>query len=426
MSKFTIAIDAGHFPNDVNGGKQGYKEGVYMMKLAKMLVSELQKYPEIKPVLTRTDADDKNPNNNVSLIERSRRAAAAGAFALYSLHSNAGGGTGTEVFYSLKMPGDKPHAADLSAGIAAALGIKNRGAKTRAYPNTSSTDYYSVIRETLKLGVKHAFLIEHAFHDNAQEERLLLQSSNLKAIAKVEAQTIARWLGVSAQAQPEQKTAIAGKAVATAAQMRAYLLSKNKNAGSYAEYAEIYLKEGEKEGIRGDIAFAQSLLETGNFKFGGDVQPQQNNFAGIGATGNGAPGNSFATPTIGIRAQIQHLKAYANSEPLKGDCVDPRFKYVQRGSATYVEWLGIPDNPNGKGWAGAKGYGDKVLNIFDEILKTKPAAELDNTPASWAAASIEKAINKDILIGDKNGNYKLHSPLTREEFFVFLDRAGLL
>lgn len=73
----------------------------------------------------------------------------------------------------------------------------------------------------------------------------------------------------------------------------------------------VHISEGKTEGVRGDIAFAQSCLETGNFTFNGSaVTLDQNNFAGIGVTKNGMKGNSFSHPWIGIRAQIQHLKAY--------------------------------------------------------------------------------------------------------------------
>ena len=79
----------------------------------------------------------------------------------------------------------------------------------------------------------------------------------------------------------------------------------------------LYLSEGEAENIRGDIAFAQSCLETGNFTFSGSaVELSQNNFCGMGVTQNGETGNSFKTPQLGIRAQIQHLKAYSTGEIL--------------------------------------------------------------------------------------------------------------
>ena len=45
------------------------------------------------------------------------------------------------------------------------------------------------------------------------------------------------------------------------------------------------------------------------------------------------------------------MKAYASTVDLKNECVDPRFKYVARCCAEYVEWLGQKENPAGKGWA---------------------------------------------------------------------------
>lgn len=61
------------------------------------------------------------------------------------------------------------------------------------------------------------------------------------------------------------------------------------------------------------------------------------------------------------------MKAYACTEALANENIDPRFKYVTRGCAPYVEWLGIRENPQGKGWAAGAGYGEKVLGILREI-----------------------------------------------------------
>jgi hypothetical protein len=138
-----------------------------------------------------------------------------------------------------------------------------------------------------------------------------------------------------------------------------------------------YLSEGEAEGIRGDIAFAQSCLETGNFEFEGSaVTLDQNNFCGLGVTEKGIKGNSFDTPQLGIRAQIQHLKSYANKEPLVNEKIDPRFDKVKRGNSPYVEWLGAKENPEGRGWASGEGYGYKILNILDKILSTETPKKL--------------------------------------------------
>lgn len=167
-------------------------------------------------------------------------------------------------------------------------------------------------------------------------------------------------------------TKIIGEAAATAEQMKTYIKGKNPNvAESVIDMIPLYLSEGKAEGVRGDIAFAQSCLETGNFGFSGSaVTLEQNNFCGMGVTSNGLKGNSFDTPQLGIRAQIQHLKAYCSTAALKNECVDPRFKYVTRGSAEYVEWLGQKENPQGLGWAAGAGYGEKILTILRGILGT--------------------------------------------------------
>ena len=202
-------------------------------------------------------------------------------------------------------------------------------------------------------------------------------------------------------------TKIMGNAAATAEQMKAYLKAKNPGvAQSVLDMVPLYLSEGKAEGVRGDIAFAQSCLETGNFTFSGSaVTLSQNNFCGMGVTSNGMRGNSFDTPQLGIRAQVQHLKAYASKDVLKNDCIDPRFKYVTRGCAEYVEWLGQKENPSGKGWAAGAGYGEKILSILKGILGTaggapKPApAETEawyRVRKSWADASSQKGAFKSL------------------------------
>lgn len=171
----------------------------------------------------------------------------------------------------------------------------------------------------------------------------------------------------------EGYTKIVSESIATSEQMIAYIKARNKNVSqSVLDMVPLYISEGKIEGIAGDIAFAQSCLETGNFSFAGSsITLSQNNFCGMGATSNNVKGNSFETPQIGIRAQIQHLKAYASTENLVNECVDPRFKYVTRGCAKYVEWLGAKENPSGKGWASGAGYGSKILAILSDVRKTE-------------------------------------------------------
>ena len=165
-------------------------------------------------------------------------------------------------------------------------------------------------------------------------------------------------------------TAIMGKAQATAEQMKAYLKKKNPSVPQpVLDMLPLYLSEGEAEGVRGDIAFAQSCLETGNFTFSGSaVTLPQNNFCGLGVTQRGKTGLSFESPQLGIRAQVQHLKAYASTDKLRNERIDPRFRYVTRGCAPYTEWLGQKENPQGKGWAAGEKYGEKILSILKAIV----------------------------------------------------------
>ena len=138
-------------------------------------------------------------------------------------------------------------------------------------------------------------------------------------------------------------------------------------ADTIEKFCQIVIDESEKEGIRAEVVFAQIMLETGWFQFGGDVKIEQFNFAGLGATGNGVSGDKFKDVRTGIRAQVQHLKAYASSEGLVNNCVDTRFKYVKRNSSPFVEWLGQKENPAGLGWAAGRNYGSKILSIIWEM-----------------------------------------------------------
>lgn len=166
-------------------------------------------------------------------------------------------------------------------------------------------------------------------------------------------------------------TRIDGLGLCSRNKMINFIRKHNGNIANADSLVDTYISEGNRENIRFDVAFAQSILETGYFKFiGSAVEFGDYNFAGLGVTQNGKKGNIYPDMTTGVRAQIQHLKAYANAEPLRADCVDVRFKYVKRGCAPYVEWLGQKENPHGLGWATGKDYGSKILNILNSMFNT--------------------------------------------------------
>ena len=139
--------------------------------------------------------------------------------------------------------------------------------------------------------------------------------------------------------------------------------------------ATIFYEEAAKENIKAEVVWTQTMKETGYFKFGGQVKIEQFNFAGIGAVDGGAAGASFPNVRTGVRAQIQHMKAYADASitknTLSSPCVDPRFDLVNpKGSAPYVEWLGQKENPGGYGWATGKEYGIDIVGMIQILMNS--------------------------------------------------------
>lgn len=168
---------------------------------------------------------------------------------------------------------------------------------------------------------------------------------------------------------------IMGSTAVTVQQMVDYYTSVASYPSYYAgteaptieAFCRIYIEESQAEGVKAEVAFCQAMKETGFLKFGGNVSITQYNFAGIGSVAAGVAGESYSDIRTGIRAQIQHLKAYGCTDSLNQTCVDTRFRWVSRGIAPYVEWLGIQENPQGKGWATAKNYGYQIVNMVNKL-----------------------------------------------------------
>ena len=183
--------------------------------------------------------------------------------------------------------------------------------------------------------------------------------------------TISFGLTSSAEAAPKKENrAIMGTSTVKPQQMANFVKQKNpKNVRlkgiTVKELANLFIIIGAKEGVRGDVAFAQALKETGYFSYQGDVLPKQHNYSGIGTTGNGVKGHFFRSPNQGVTAQIQHLKAYASTDALNTKQVDPRFHLVKRGSAK--TWQSLH-----RKWAMQPrgNYGTDILSIYKEMGKT--------------------------------------------------------
>lgn len=171
---------------------------------------------------------------------------------------------------------------------------------------------------------------------------------------------------------------IAGKTELSPEQAVAHIKSVNPNpklSCSIEEIVDIYFKEAAAEGIRGDVALCQALVETGYFSFSGTVKPNQNNFCGLGTTGGGVKGAFFKTPELGARAHIQHLMAYAVKDKPKAKIVDPRYDLVhnmRKADKFFLKWSDLDGR-----WATSSGYSAKIFTLYYRMADTK-AVEIKN------------------------------------------------
>ena len=139
-----------------------------------------------------------------------------------------------------------------------------------------------------------------------------------------------------------------------------------KGAATGADFVNQLWQAAIDEGVRPELLYAQVMIETGNLRFGGDVLPEQCNFGGLGATGNGARGLSFDTVLKGLRAQALHLRAYAGYEPLTVDPseaqkVDPRYgAWILAKKANIIRKLAGT-------WAMDKNYAVKLVRVMNEL-----------------------------------------------------------
>ena len=432
MSDIRICLDAGHSGAKYNQSPvvKGYYESTMVWALHLKLKAKLE--ARGFEVLTTRPAID----TVMDVYDRGK--AAKGCNLFLSLHSNACGTESVDYPVVYRAYDNQNDADTLAAGFARMIGERmgtKQAGRSAIRKNSAGGEYYGVMRGARAAGVPLYLLVEHSFHTNTAAAKWLLEEKNLELLAEAEADTLAAYFKQTAAPAPEEgRTAIMGPAQATAQQMALYCRSRNakpKLSGcSVEELAEMFLEEGRAEGVRGDVAWAQSLHETAFFLFGGIVQPGQNNFAGIGALNGNAQGQaaSFPDPRTGVRAQIQHLKAYASTEPLVRPRVDPRFSLVSRGSAPYVEWLGAGDNPGGTGWAvPGKGYGGRVLEYLAGILAQKvpePPAKEEDAPKypAYQTEGLERLAEAGIIDSPEVWKARFGETVTVGQMFGILGK----
>ncbi len=163
---------------------------------------------------------------------------------------------------------------------------------------------------------------------------------------------------------PGSMDRIMARGATTTEQLMKFLTTVNANAANqFRDLPRLYREEAAIESVNHDVAFCQMLVETKDLTATRVIT--QNNFGGIGAATGGSVGASFPGAQTGIRAQIQHLKAYASVEPLVLRVVDPRFNFVRRGVAPLVHML------SGR-WTSDSDYGERIMayvrRLYDSVL----------------------------------------------------------
>jgi N-acetylmuramoyl-L-alanine amidase/Mannosyl-glycoprotein endo-beta-N-acetylglucosaminidase len=157
---------------------------------------------------------------------------------------------------------------------------------------------------------------------------------------------------------------IMGSGNTSEVQMQIFLRNSNENAiVKFPDLPKLYREEAAVEGVNYDIAFCQMCLETGFLRFGGEIKSEQNNFAGLGTIGGGSEAATFMDARTGVKAHIQHLKAYASLEPLVQEVVDPRFLFVTRGVAPLIDQL------SGR-WSADLNYGAKITAMLKRLYES--------------------------------------------------------
>ncbi len=169
--------------------------------------------------------------------------------------------------------------------------------------------------------------------------------------------------------QAPERITILGDPTVTQAQMVNLINRRNPKPllnCPVKELVQIYYEEAGREGIRADVALCQALKETAFFAYGGDVDPKQNNYCGLGATGNKEPGHSFDSPRLGARAHIQHLLAYVSKRAPKTIVVDPRYELLKNFRkdvfGKMVHWTDL----NGVWAVPGTYYGQEILRIWQQ------------------------------------------------------------
>jgi hypothetical protein len=215
-----------------------------------------------------------------------------------------------------------------------------------------------------QLGVELAPVasIHRIAHDNVVYVKAIeLRSHNISVRWDNEQQAVL--LRSALPVCPERIDHIMGHGSTSDVQLMMFIKNHNEDAlAQYADLPKLYREEAALEGVNYDVAFAQMCLETDFLSFSTGADPKAFNFGGLRTTKSPEDTQGFTSMRMGVRAHIQHLKAYASQEPLVQEVIDPRFYAVKRGVARSVHQL------SGR-WSVDLRYGEKIVSIVRRLYE---------------------------------------------------------
>lgn len=186
-----IAISIGHGKSKSGGYDSGavgggYHEFKIARQIGKYAAQELRSYG-CTATLINYDAD-------LYLSDRIAKINSGKYDLALEIHLNAGGGTGSEVYYKVGNTQGKKLAGAISKSIANKFSIKDRGAKVKVQNNK---DYFGFVRE-----VKcQSLLIETVFIDTATDRKKVETDAGQQQCGQAIAEAVAATYGLKKTAQ---------------------------------------------------------------------------------------------------------------------------------------------------------------------------------------------------------------------------------
>ena len=348
-----VVLDPGHGGSDPGACANGLKEKDLVSSISKFCKQYLESNG-IKVLQTR-DID-----KTISINERAAFANKHKAALFVSIHTNAGGGDGVEVIYSVTGGTSLKLAQSMVDSINQITGQNKRPREIYTKVNNEGHDYFGVIRQTNMPAV----ICECAFIDSKDVE-IIDTTAERKLMGEAIGRAILNVLGIKVEQEVVKGTSILGPATATLEQCQEWAKSK-KATQTFINNLPIYFKKCANVGINPVVAIVQYAKETGYGKFGGVLTEDFKNPCGLKIPAGGdckdpEVHKRFATWEDGIKAHIDHLALYAGAEGYpKSDTLDPRHFSYLKGKCKTVEALS-------GNWSPSSTYGNDLVKMLKEV-----------------------------------------------------------